>query len=264
MLLRKLGALVVALGGLFVMSHAANAQSIDDILSKGSINIGMSLELLPYNFKNAENQPDGFEVELANLLGKNLGVTVNIVPTNGPDRISFLLTNKIDLVMGGLSINADRAKQISFSNPYGTIQNGVYAKTGTNITSTADLKGLRVGVPRGSNQEQLLQEQLGDQVQIMSFPYASTCYQALITGQVDAIIVAESAVIQAVEETGENNDIEHKYSFTEYPIGFGMRRGQTDLLQWVNTFLFYVQSTGELQGLTEKWFKRPLGTLGSF
>ena len=81
-----------------------------DIKKKGEITIGMLVDFPPYGTTNAQNQPDGYDADVAKLLAKDWGVKVNIVPVTGPNRIPFLLTNKVDLLVASLADHA-RARQ---------------------------------------------------------------------------------------------------------------------------------------------------------
>ena len=78
---------------------AASAQTIAEIKKKGEVTIGMLVDFPPYGTMNSSNQPDGYDADVARLLAKDLGVKLNLVPVTGPNRIPFLLTNKVDLLV---------------------------------------------------------------------------------------------------------------------------------------------------------------------
>src|SRR3546814_2285547 len=94
--------------------------------------------------------PDGYDADVARQLAKELGVKVNIVPVTGPNRIPFLLTNKVDLLVASLAITPERAKQVQFSDPYSAAQIVVFGGKDTKIAKAEDLSGLRIGVARAS------------------------------------------------------------------------------------------------------------------
>ena len=81
----------------------ASAQTVADIKKKGELTIGMLVDFPPYGTMNASNQPDGYDADVARLLAKDLGVKLNLVPVTGPNRIPFLLTNKVDLLVASLA-----------------------------------------------------------------------------------------------------------------------------------------------------------------
>jgi len=241
----------------------STAQTIDEILSRGTINIGVLVDLPPYGILNDKQEPDGFDIEVAKLMGTYLGVKVNLVPLTSPNRIPFLLTNKVDLIVATFGITPERAKQVMFSIPYSAIENVVFAPKDKAIAKVEDLKGLRVGVPRGTVQDVLLSKALGSAVKISRFDDDPSTYQALLAGQVDAI--AETGL------TGDNfyaahpeGNIVRKFTLLQQPNGITMRKDQYNLHQWVNTFVYFIKLNGELNAIYEKWFQKPLPVLPVF
>ena len=170
-----------------VISPAARAQTVDEIVSRGSINIGVLVDLPPYGLLNDKQEPDGYDIEVAKLIGSYMGVKVNLVTLTSPNRIPFLVTNKVDLIVATFGITPERAKQVMFSIPYSAIENVVFAAKDKQIKSLDDLKGLRVGVPRGTVQDVLLTKRFGNTVKISRFDDDPSTYQSLIAGQVDAV-----------------------------------------------------------------------------
>ncbi|HET6309354.1 MAG TPA: transporter substrate-binding domain-containing protein, partial [Rhodopila sp.] len=177
----------LAVIGLLVGSaglRPVQAQTIDEILSRGSINIGVLVDLPPYGLLNDKQEPDGYDIDVAKLVGSYLGVKVNLVPLTSPNRIPFLLTNKVDLIVATFGITPERAKQVMFSIPYSAIENVVFAGKDKKVAGIEDLKGLRVGVPRGTVQDVILSKTLGSAVKLARFDDDPSTYQALLTGQV--------------------------------------------------------------------------------
>lgn len=259
---KLLAGLALAAGWLLGVA-TARAQTVDEIVSRGTINIGVLVDLPPYGLLNDQQEPDGYDIEVAKLLGKYMGVKVNLVQLTGPNRIPFLLTNKVDIIVATFGITPERAKQVLFSIPYSAIENVVFAKHGTKVESLDDLKGLRVGVPRGTVQDVLLTQKFGAAVKIQRFDDDPSTYQSLIAGQVDAIA-----------ETGLTGDqiyaanpaalVERKVILLRQPNGITMRANQWNLHQWVNTFVYFVKNDGELDALYQKWFHQPLPNLPTF
>jgi polar amino acid transport system substrate-binding protein len=236
---------------------------VDDIISRGTINIGVLVDLPPYGVLNAQQEPDGYDVDVAKLLGKYLGVKVNLVQLTSPNRIPYLVTNKIDLIVATFGITPERAKQVLFSLPYSAIENVVFAGKDKKIATIEDLKGLRVGVPRGTVQDVILTQSLGSAVKIARFDDDPSTYQALITGQVDAI--AETGLTgDDIFTKNPGANVERKFTLLQQPNGITMRKDQFNLLRWVNTFVYFVKNNGELSAIHEKWFHKPLPNLPVF
>ena len=205
-------AAIAALGlgaALTVFAPFACAQSVADIKKKGEITIGMLVDFPPYGTTDAKNQPDGYDADVAKLLAKDWGVKANIVPVTGPNRIPFLLTNKVDLLVASLAITPERAKQVQFSQPYAAATIVLYGASKTPIKAAADLKGLRVGVARASTQDVAVTKAAPEGTEIRRFDDDASAMQALISGQVDAIgcsvTVAAQIAKRVPANTYENN-----------------------------------------------------------
>ena len=238
----------------------AIAQTVDEILSRGTIKIGVLTDLPPYGILSDKQEPDGYDAEVARLLAKYLGVKVELVQLTSPNRIPFLVTNKVDLIVATFGITPERAKQVLFSNPYSAIENVVFAKKGTSITKLADLKGKKVGVPRGTVQDVILTQTFGRDITMSRFDDDPSTYQALITGQVDAI--AETGITgDKIYADNPAAEVERKFILLQQPNGITMRKDQWNLRQWVNTFIYFVRNNGELSVIHEKWFGKPLPNL---
>ncbi len=241
----------------------ADAQTVDEILSRGTINIGVLVDLPPYGILNDKQEPDGYDIDVAKLLGSYLGVKVNLVQLTSPNRIPFLVTNKVDLIVATFGITPERAKQVMFSIPYSAIENVVFAPKGKPITKLEDLKGLRVGVPRGTVQDVIVSKTLGGSVKVARFDDDPSTYQALLTGQVDAIAETGLTGDLFYAQHPEGN-IERKFTLLQQPNGITMRKDQYNLHQWVNTFVYFTKNNGELDVLYQKWFHKPLPNLPTF
>ncbi|SCK49670.1 polar amino acid transport system substrate-binding protein [Variovorax sp. HW608] len=235
----------------------ASAQSVADIKKKGEITIGMLVDFPPYGTTNAQNQPDGYDADVAKLLAKEWGVKANIVPVTGPNRIPFLLTNKVDLLVASLAITPERAKQVQFSQPYAAATIVLYGKKGLPIKSAADLKGVRVGVARASTQDVAVTKAAPEGTEIRRFDDDASAMQALMSGQVDAIGASTTVAAQIAKRVPADT-FENKFTLVQQNMGIAMRPGQDDLLKNVNEFVQKNSANGELNKLYNKWLQTDL------
>src|SRR3546814_12255913 len=113
----------------------------------------MLVDFPPYGILNSDNRPDGYDADVARLMAKDWGVKLKIVPVKGPNRIPYLLTGKVDLLVASLAITPARAKQEQFSKPYSAAQIVLFAKKDDNIKSAKDLSSLRIGVARARTKD---------------------------------------------------------------------------------------------------------------
>ena len=252
---RSFNGAIAALGlgaTLSLLAPFASAQTVADIKKKGEITIGMLVDFPPYGTMNTSNQPDGYDADVAKLLAKDLGVKLNLVPVTGPNRIPFLLTNKLDLLVASLAITPERAKQVQFSNPYAAATIVLYGDKKANIKAPADLKGKRVGVARASTQDVALTAVAPEGTEIRRFDDDASGMQALISGQVDAIGASTTVAAQIAKRVPANT-FEDKFILRQQQMGVAMRPDQAELLKTVNDFVAKNTANGELNKLYQKW-----------
>ena len=231
---------------------SASAQTVADIKKKGELTVGMLVDFPPYGTMNSSNQPDGYDADVARLLAKDLGVKLNLVPVTGPNRIPFLLTNKVDLLVASLAITPERAKQVQFSTPYAAASIVLYGAKKVDLKAAADLKGKRVGVARASTQDLALTAIAPEGTEIRRFDDDASAMQALLSGQVDAIGCSTTVAAQ-IAKRAPANTFENKFLLRQQLMAVAMRPGQAELLKTVDDFVARNTANGELNKLYQKW-----------
>jgi polar amino acid transport system substrate-binding protein len=244
---------------LAAVAPSASAQTADEIKKKGTINIGLLVDFPPYGTVDSSNNPDGYDADVAKLLAKDLGVKVNLVPVTGPNRIPFLLTNKVDVLVASLAVTPERAKQVQFSRPYSAATIVLYAPKAKAIKGPADLKGVRVAVARASTQDTALTAIAPEGTEIRRFDDDASAMQALLSGQVDAIGCSTTVAAQIAKRAGDQ--YENKFVLKQQFMAVAMRQNQADLLKTVNDFVARNTANGELGKLYQKWLQSPLPAL---
>jgi polar amino acid transport system substrate-binding protein len=246
----------------FMVEPPANAQSIDDIVKKGKLTVGVLIDVPPFGMLT-DGKPDGYDPDVAKLMSKYLGVEAEIVPITGPNRIPYLLTNKVDILIAVFGITPERAKQVMFSIPYSTIEIQLLAPKKTPISKMEDTGKLKVGVARASTQDTALTSLLPKGTQILRFDDDATAAQAFLSGQVDAL-GTNNVIGPQLAAANPTMEIEKKLVLRSQYQGITVRRGSSDLLQWINTFLYFIKNNGELDAINKKWFNEPLPSMPTF
>jgi polar amino acid transport system substrate-binding protein len=244
-------------------TRSAAAQSVDDVLSKKKVQVGILVDLPPFGVVNAKNEYEGYDVDVARLMAKYLGVECELVPVTGPNRIPYLLTGKVDVLVATFGITPERARQVQFCIPYSSIDIVLMAPADRKIAAAVDLASLRVGVARASTQDTAISAVAPQGTRIMRFDDDATTAQALLSNQIDAIGVN---MITARQIQGMNPaaNYEPKFVLRHQPNGITVRRNQTDLHQWINTFIYFIKNNSELDAIHRKWFDAPLPELPVF
>src|SRR4051794_7305654 len=136
--------------------NTAWADRFEEIISKGVVRIGVPLDVPPFGSQNVNREPEGFDVDMANMVAKALGVKLELTQITGANRIPYLLTDKVDIVISVMGLTPERAKQIMFTAPYANTSLAVYGPKNLNVKSAADLGNYKVAAAKGTTQEMAL------------------------------------------------------------------------------------------------------------
>jgi len=246
------------------LTRSATAQNVDEIIKRGKVIVGVNTTTPIFGLVGSDGQPEGYDPDVARLVGKYLGVPVEFVPVTGANRLPFLLTNRVDMVIALFGITPERAQQIWFSMPYATEAATLVAPASRAVKTVDDLAGLRVGVPRGAMQDLILTPQAAaKKINLMRFDDEATALQALISGQID-VVGTGLLVNRTLNRNDPGKNYEVKIVLRPLHFGIGIRRGQIDLLQWLNTFVYTIKNNGELDAISRKWRQLPLEVLPVF
>ena len=259
--LRRTALAALGLGtALTVFAPLASAQSVADIKKKGELTVGMLVDFPPYGTTNAQNQPDGYDADVARLLAKDMGVKVNLVAVTGPNRIPFLLTNKVDVLVASLAVTPERAKQVDFSTPYAAATVVLYGLKKDTMASPADLKGKRIGVARASTQDVALTAVAPEGTEIRRFDDDASGMQALLSGQIDALGCSTTVAAQ-IAKRAPANTFENKFVLRQQVMGIVTRPGQAEFMKTLNDFVARNKANGELNKLYQKWLGTDFPTM---
>src|SRR6266851_3221317 len=136
-----------------VLSGPAFAITPAEIKSRGKLIVGIQGDNPPWGFVNTSGKQEGFDADIAELFGKELGVPVEFVPLAVANRIPALTTGRVDILFATMGMLPDRAKVVQFSKPYVANTMGLVAAKTTEIKTNADMGKFVIGVPRSSVQD---------------------------------------------------------------------------------------------------------------
>ena len=242
----------IAVFGFAGFAPSAGAQSVEKIKKAGVIRIGVMGEQAPWGSIDANGNFSGYDIDVARLVGEELGVKVDFVPNAVPARIPNLLTGKVDLQMAVMGMYPDRAKAVQFSKPYAGLKIILLSSAKNKIEKIEDAKNLRIGVPRGAAQDKAITALLGDGPNIRRFDDDASNMQALVSGQVDAI-GGNTTYKLSLDKASPVNDYEQKLVFNEQWQGICTKLGDVELNAWLNQFIDKIKSDGRLEAINKKW-----------
>ena len=252
--------LAVSAAAMLLLAGAAAKADLSDILSGGTIKIAIPENFPPFGSLGAEGEYEGYDVDVAGLIAKDLGVELELVPVTSKQRIPFLETKKVDLVISSMGANPGRAKSIWFSNAYAPFFSGAFASMDMAIGGVSDLAGKKVGLTGGTLEDLEITESAPEGTEIIRFGDNAATIAAYVSKQVDVLFTGNTV---AAKVSADNPDLsmETKFIIKESPAFIGVRKGEFDLLQWVNVFILHKTLGGNLDGLSRKWLGQKLPPL---
>ncbi len=93
-------------------------RTLDEIKESGTINIGVFSDKNPFGYVDENGEYQGYDVYYARRLGEDLGVDVNFVSTEAANRIEYLQTGKVDVILANFTVTPERAEEVDFASPY--------------------------------------------------------------------------------------------------------------------------------------------------
>jgi len=147
--------LLAAMCGLLASAHAS-AQTVAELIKKGKLTIGVVSGTPPFGSVDAKGVPIGYDIDVANLIGKYIGLPVEIVPLTPPARIPALESGKVDFLVATLAPTPERAKSVLFTIPYSAFELAVVAPVSSNYKTLADLNKKKIAVNRGGTSDTAL------------------------------------------------------------------------------------------------------------
>lgn len=246
---------LAGLACLLAMPMAANAHSLDEILSSKTLVVGINPNLPPLGSFDSQNKVQGFDVDVANKLGEMLGVKVQFVQVNSADRVPFLVTGKADLMMGALTRTPDRAKVIDFTVPIQTEALSALVKANAPYKTLAALNDAKVKLieVRGTTPVDYIKQNL-PKAQVTLFDNYPDAVRAFEQGRGDAIIdVVDYLGLYTKQYPAKLRVISDQAMEVDYDC-IGLAYGNAPLKSWVNTALFELEKSGFMDATYKKWF----------
>ncbi|GGG42136.1 transporter substrate-binding domain-containing protein [Chelatococcus composti] len=252
-IIATLAAAAIACAAL-AMPNAARADKLQDVISAGKLRVGVLMDVAPWGFKDDKGEPTGLDIDLAKLLAADMGVKLELVPVTGASRIPSLLADKVDILIAAAGATPERAQQVMFSQPYAAVNLGVYGpKDMPSAKTPEDLKDVTIAVGKGTTLDVWLTDNAPG-AKLVRFEDAPAAVAAYLAGQAQAF-AENSAIAIKVSEDNPGKEVELKFLIRQSPAHIAVRQGEQNLLNWINTTLFYNRMNGKLAELQKRWFK---------
>lgn len=249
--------LATALIGSAALSAGAHADVLADAMKNGVLRVAVPQDFPPFGTVGPDLKPRGYDIDVANLIGRELKLKVEIIPVTSTNRIPYLTTGKADLVISSLGKNPDREKVIDFSVAYAPFFNGVFGPADAAVKSAADTAGKTLGVTRGSVEDLEFSKIAPSTVNIKRFEDNNATISAYLSGQVQ-LIATGNVVAAAVNERTKIRRLDTKFLIKNSPCYVGVNKGEAALLAKVNEVIGKLKANGELNQVSQRWLQAPL------
>jgi glutamate transport system substrate-binding protein len=218
----------------------------------GEIKIGVKYDVPPFGFKNPQNDEiEGFDVDLGRAIAEKLGVEPNFIEAISDNRIPFLQDGTVDLVLSTMTINAERAQEIEFSEPYYIARGRILVPPDSDITGIDSLAGKKVCTALGSTYEETIKEQ-APKADLRLVDSYSECLELVQNGAVDAVST-DDVILTGMIIQDDTLKLTEGEPLTTEPYGAGIKKGDTEFKEFVDGVLEEWKSGGGWAESYEKW-----------
>jgi len=233
----------------------AHARTLDKIITDKTLVVGVNPTLPPLGEYDSQNKVVGFDVDVAKRIAKMLGVKLKLVNVTSSDRIPFVVSGKVDIVMGAITRTPARAKVIDFTVPIMTESLSVLTFADKSFKSWRDLNTSKVTLVevRGTTPVTFIKDHL-PKAKVLLLDNYPDAIRALAQGRGDAMI----DVVEYLTTYMKNYHV--KWKVLPQPLGgvdydaIGLAQGNDTLRRWLNVALFALQSEGTIDRIYKHWF----------
>ncbi|WP_096437292.1 transporter substrate-binding domain-containing protein [Alteribacter populi] len=234
-----------------------NSNRLDRILEEEKIIIGTTGDYKPFTYFNSETgQYEGYDIEVAQKLGEDLGVEVEFVETSWPTLMDDLLEDKFDIAMGGITRTLERQKSAHLSESYLDFGKAAIIREEDfdNYSSleAIDQPEVKIGVNPGGTNEEFVTNNIND-AEIIVHENNLEIPGKVSTGEVDVMITDS---VEAILYAKEDDNLYAAFTidtFTNEQMGYLMHQGDTEFHNWIELWMNEMKMDDEFQTLEEEW-----------
>jgi len=233
--------------------------TLNKIMDKGELRVCTEPAYLPFEMKTKKGKIIGYDIDMARKMSKEMGVRLKIVPTTWDGLIATLITGKCDIIMSGMTITQKRNLKINFANPYIVVGQTImmqkkHAKT-VKVARDLDKPGNVIAVQLGTTGE-MAARKFFKKAKIETFETEAA--NVVLLGNADAIMHDQPANILFMASKGKDKLVHLDTPLSFEPLGWAVRKGDPDFLNWLNHFLRQIKEdkvTNFHEKLNQKWLQ---------
>jgi len=236
---------------------ATGESMLEQVMKRGVLRVGMST-FVPWAMQDKSGNFIGFEIDVANRLAREMEVKAEFIPTKWSGIIPALLTGKFDIIIGGMGIRPERNLKVNFSIPYDHTGMSIVAhrKLAAGFKKLGDFNNANVSIAvRTGTTAATAAKRWLPKAKLRLFDDESQAIQELLLGRVHAVVAsAPLPVFQAIANP-DKLFVPLSGDFTREPIGFAIRKGDPDSLNFLDNWIRVAEAEGWLKERKQYWFE---------
>ena len=230
-------------------SEAPEGDGTFTTIVEGKLTMSTNAQFPPYEMTTDDGGFEGIDVEIATAISEKLGLELDILDMDFDSALLAVQQGKSDIVMAGVTVNEDRQLVMDFTDSYATGVQVIIVKEGSDVTIDNMGEGL-IGTQRGTTGNIYCTDDYGEE-HVMAYDDGFTAVQALMNGQVDCVVIDNAPAQEFVKNNAGLTILDTEYANEDYAIG--LNKGNTALLDAINTALNELISDGTVQTIIDKY-----------
>lgn len=230
-------------------SEAPEGDGTFTTIAEGKLTMSTNAQFPPYEMTTDDGGFEGIDVEIATAIAEKLGLELDILDMDFDSALLAVQQGKSDIVMAGVTVNEDRQLVMDFTDSYATGVQVIIVKEGSDVTIDNMGEGL-IGTQRGTTGNIYCTDDYGEE-HVMAYDDGFTAVQALMNGQVDCVVIDNAPAQEFVKNNPGLTILDTEYANEDYAIG--LNKGNTALLDAINTALNELISDGTVQTIIDKY-----------
>ena len=231
--------------------EAASADAAElTTVTAGKLTMSTNAAFPPYEMTTDSGDFEGIDVEVAGAIAEKLGLELQVDDMDFDAALLAAQNGKSDIVMAGVTVTDERLKVMDFSDTYAEGIQSIIVPEDSDIASADDLTGKAIGTQRGTTGYIYCTDDFGED-SVVAYDDGLTAVQALNNGQVDAVVIDNAPAKSFVEANPGLKILDTAYAQEDYAIG--VAKGNTQLLDAINSALEELQADGTLQAIVDKY-----------
>jgi len=253
--LSRVSALVTTAALTLTLSANVSADKLDDVISEGELRCGVVLDFPPIGYRDADNNPAGFDVDYCKDLAAALDVDAKIIPLTWAERLPAIINSRADVIFGGTSDTLQRAKTVGFSIPYAIYYSQAIVSKEGKIETFEDMKGKRIAGAVGTVPEKEFlkyAKKWGTEDLYQGYQSENEVFLAVAQGKADAGLTTNTTIKPVLGQFSNLAACPRMPWTTDYTSVAGPRK-DIAWLNYLNLFVTHQVRSGRYQELWGKY-----------